>query len=359
MTFSTEKKEPKEYLRIYETGYNTSCGYYSQNCWVDDDRLVISRCRNPKSDGTDSGIDLILVDLTDNSEKLLVHLDNVTSTVVHGTTLYYIENAFALCSIDVETLERKEVYKSTNEPIGFPHITADGRYLNWSYEGTKGLTKDNCNTCYRIDLQTGKVIKMVEKGFLPPFKIANHFMINPVNPDLMFFSHEGDTTYVTNRLWLAPLGKEPYNIAKQRLDENGNLIDCFGHESWAADGKGLYFVKYDVSPSKPTGIGYVDIESGKYEILFTGNKYWHVCASSNGKYLASDIGPNELDADDLGKSGVCLIDLEKGTEEVIARVKNQRSHPGHPHPQFNPSCTRLCFHDAVDKETLAVGVINI
>ena len=356
MIFSVEKKTPKEYRRVYESGYDCSCGYYSQNCWVDDDRLVITRHQNPKSDKTSSGIDIILIDLTDNSEKLLLHSDeDAISHIVYGTTLYYVENKFLLCSLDVDTLERKEIYKSDDEPIKQPHQTHDGRYINWFYEGTK----NKYNTCYRIDLQTGEVIKMVEKGFLAPFKTANHFMINPNNPDIVFFSHEGDTTYITNRLWVAPFGKEPYNIVKQRLDANGNLIDCFGHESWAADGKGLYFVKYDVSPSKPTGVGYVDIETGKHEILFTKNKYWHVNAAHNGKYLAADLGPNDLDEDNLSDSAVCLIDLESGKEEIIVKVRSQRSHPGHPHPQFNPSCTRICFHDAVDRETLAVGIVEI
>ena len=359
MNFSQEKNNSREVLRIYESGYNTSCGYYSQNCWVDDDRLVISRHPNPKSGNDVKSVDILLVDLKYNSEKLLLHVDGVNgiSTIVYGTTLYYVEDECLLCSLDVDTMERKEIYKSQSGAIELPHITADGRYLNWFDEGEDKKISEW--VCYRLDLETGEVIEYIRKSFLPPFRVANHFMINPKNPDIMFFAHEGDTTYVTNRLWIAPLGKEPYNIAKQRLDENGNLIDCFGHESWAADGKGLYFVKYDVSPSKPTGIGYVDIESGKHELLFTGYKYWHVCAAPNGKYLAGDLGPNDLDENDLSNSGICLMDLEKGTEELLVNVTNQRSHPGHPHPQFNPSCTRICFHDAVDKATLSVGIINI
>ena len=70
------------------------------------------------------------------------------------------------------------------------------------------------------------------------------------------------------------------------------------------------------------------------------------------------MGPNDLDENDMGVSGVCLIDLEKKTETKLATVHNMRSHPGHPHPQFNPSCNKICFHDAVDKETLSVGIIK-
>ena len=280
----------------------------------------------------------------------------IYSHLVYGNTLYYVENRKALCSINVDSLEHKKIYEN-GDYIVAPHITADGRYLNW-FNMDDDLDKE-VSTCWRIDLKTGEVIKMFKKGFMPPYKTANHMMICPTNPDLIFFSHEGATTYIANRLWLAPLGKEPYNIAKQRLDENGNLIDCFGHESWAADGKGIYFVKYFVSPSKPTGIGYVDLESREPRTLYTKYKYWHVCAAPNGKYLAADLGPNDLDENDMGDSGICLIDTQNNTEEIIAKVKNTRSHPGHPHPQFSLSSNKICYHNAVDTDTLAVDIIKI
>lgn len=352
MLVENVKFQENGYTRIFDKGYNYSCGYYSQNCWVDDDRLVLLRYRNLPKEEFYGGEDLLLVNLTDNTERVLVHQEKSISHIVYGTTLYYVEDDYLLCSLDVDTMERKEIYKSKCDPIGFPHMTADGRYLNWFYEGGEG---EKCIwTCFRIDLVTGKVIEMVRKSFLPPFDVANHFMICPTNPDLMFFSHEGDTRYVTNRLWLAPLGEEPYNIAKQRLDDNGNLIDCFGHESWAPDGKGLYFVKYKCSPSEPKGIGYIDVETNHHEIRYTGYEYWHVCAAPNGKYLAGD-----LDSEGTGVSGVVLIDMENNTERLLVKVRNNQSHPGHPHPQFNPSCTRICFHDVIDKDTVTVGIINI
>ncbi|MBP9989580.1 MAG: hypothetical protein KBT46_08815, partial [Ruminococcus sp.] len=212
---------------------------------------------------------------------------------------------------------------------------------------------------WRIDLKSGEVIKMVEKGSLSPFKSATHFMLCPTNPDIVFFAHEGDTTYITNRLLIAQKGEEPYNVAPQRLDENGNLIDCFGHESWAPDGKGLYFVKYSCSPEPPCGVGYVDLKSRNPEILYSKHKYWHVCAAPNGKYLAADLAPEESNEDGVEKSGICLINLENNTEKIIAHVKNHKHHPGHPHPQFNPSCTRVCFHDVIDKDAVSVGITDI
>ena len=358
MLFDKVKSNRNPFIRILKPGCFYSCGYYSQNCWVDDDRLVLLRVLNPLSD-TSSQSELVLIDLASKTEKVLVRQEN-TNTIPHivfKNTIYFVKNDMLLCSIDADTLEVKEIFRSESEPIEHPHITADGRYLNWFFEG-RGVLKDRW-ICWKLDLKSGKVVKMLEAGFVPPFKAANHFMLCPTDPDILFFAHEGDTTYITNRLWIAESGKTPYNIAKQRLDENGNLMDCFGHESWAPDGKGLYFVKYACSPEPPVGIGYVDLKTRKPKILYTENKYWHVCAAPNGRYLAADLAPTSIDGKKIEKSGVCLIDTKENTEKIIVDVHSMKKHPGHPHPQFNPSCTRICFHDALDDDTLSVGIIDI
>ncbi len=87
-----------------------------------------------------------------------------------------------------------------------------------------------------------------ERNFKKPFNDVAHLMVCPENHELMFFCHEGETFYISNRLWLYDMGTgKEWNIAKQTLDRDGNLGDCFGHEMWTPDGKGLYFVKYDCS----------------------------------------------------------------------------------------------------------------
>ena len=349
MKIEKVKYNETEYIRISDEGFNYTCGYYSQNRWVDDERLVLLRYRNLPQDKFYGCAELILLNLNDGTHKVLVQQENKMNitNVVYGNMLYYADDDL-LCSINIDTLEKNVICRSA-EPIDLPHMTSDGRYINWSFENAK-----NGQTCYRVDLETGEVIEMFKKSFLKPFDVANHMMICPTNPDLMFFSHEGDARYITNRLWLAPLGEECYNIAPQRLDENGNLIDCFGHESWGADGKGLYFVKYKCSPSRPNGIGYVDVKTRQSDILYTNYDYWHVSAAPNGKYLAAD-----LDSTGTGVSGVCLIDVVNNTEKLLVRVRNNNKHPGHPHPQFNPSCNKICFNEVIDENTVTVGIINI
>ena len=71
----------------------------------------------------------------------------------------------------------------------------------------------------------------------------------PIAINCFIAADDGNSHYVTNRLeCCADIGKQTdKNIAKQDMDENGCLTECFGHEIWAPDGKGLYFVKYSDS----------------------------------------------------------------------------------------------------------------
>ena len=50
MELISVKSGNREVIRIFEKGYNYSLGYYSENCWVDDDRLVLSRGRKLPED---------------------------------------------------------------------------------------------------------------------------------------------------------------------------------------------------------------------------------------------------------------------------------------------------------------------
>ena len=63
MSISIETNNLNKFLRVHKSLYNYSCGYYSQNCWVDNDRLVMSRNRNLPKDKFYGGTDLILVNI--------------------------------------------------------------------------------------------------------------------------------------------------------------------------------------------------------------------------------------------------------------------------------------------------------
>ena len=176
-------------------------------------------------------------------------------------------------------------------------------------------------------------------------------MINPFDPEQVFFAHEGNTFYVSNRLWLFDTQSGMHCIAKQRLDEEGNLGDCFGHECWAADGQGLYFVKYACSPLPPRGICYVSITGEQTDVLYGKYPYWHVSAAPNGRHLAADTQSGTF-------SGVCLIDTETGRECMPIQARTTWSHPCHPHPSFSPDSRTVGFQD-LDSERITLCFMDL
>ena len=357
MNFIIKTGLTDQYLQISDQEYHYSFGYYSNNSWVDDHRIVMSRFKaedltaiQMHSESVNPvPIQLVLVDLDARQETILTEplCMSYSDYVVHGTTLYYVEAAEKLYKMNVETGETTLVYHG--EGINFPHMTSDGKHLNWHHD----TPEDQPNAGMRINLETGEVVKMFERKFSPPFTVSNHMMICPTDPNLLFFAHEGNTFYVSNRLWLAPLGKEPFNIAKQYLNANGDLGDCFGHECWAADGKGMYFVKYPCSPEPPRGLCYVPLDKpNESKVLYSKYNYWHVSVAPDGRHLAADTQDN-------GFSGVCLVDMETGKEEMLVKTKTNWRHPCHPHPHFNPSCTKLAFHELDENGQIVVGFFDI
>lgn len=359
MKFVREEREGVRMLRLCDDEYNYSEGYYAANNWLDDDHILLARTK----DGLDfSHAEYVLVDLKNETETVLItdyqgHRQNTQGYVKDGVLYFFVGRD--LVAQNLMTGERRTVL--SDERAQFSKVlpdgicmTTDGRYLS-----AQAICED-----YRpiemwvIDTQTGDFDKQLLSPFAPPFWMVTHVMVCPSDPERVFWCHEGTTQYVSNRLWVWEKGKGSRLLVKQRLSEDGNLRDCLGHESWAADGKGLYYVKYPVGGEPPYGIGYVGMDDAldAPNILFSKYRYWHVCASPDGKKLAADTIERH--------SGVCVIDLVSGEERCLLHVGGpDRSHPTHPHPCFSPSGQRLSFHDyrEVDGKlhSLGIGIIDL
>lgn len=345
--------------RIYDDNYDYSYGYYSNNEWVDDHRLVL--VRNPISeDKADKDFigtsELVLIDINSKIEKVICTAEEYGaisySFVVHKNKVYYIAKDNGLYCKDIETGEKKLLHME--EKISLPHMTVDGRFLNVTLgpinqeEGTFG--------CLVFDLESGTVEKVFETRFKKPFPIADNMMLCPTDKDKVFFAHEGITDYISNRLWLWERNRGIRCIAKQRLDENGNLGDCFGHECWAHDGKGIYFVKYPRSTIHPTGICHVGVDGKQTDVLYGKYTYWHVCDSPNGRFLAADT--TGADDNQPEYSGVCIINKSTGEEKMLVKADITWKHPCHPHPKFNLDSSKLLFHELY-KDRICVNLIEI
>lgn len=367
MKFIRETREGTSLLRLCDDEYNYSQGYYAANNWLDEDHIFLARSKGIHEGASSSGFDFshaeyVLVDLKNETETLVLtdyegHPMHTQGTI-HGSEFFYFVGR-DLMAHDLVTGARRVVMRGDEADMGeiVPNefcLSRDGRYITMQAIGKERSPIE----FWIVDTKTGEHEKHTIAPFAPPFWVADHVMINPTNPDLVFFAHEGTTEYVSNRLWLWEKGKQPRPLVRQRLSEDGNLRDCLGHESWAADGKGLYYIKYPVAGEPPFGIGYVSTEDtfDDPQILYSAYRYWHVCASPDGKWLAADTIEST--------SGVCVINLETGEEKRLLHVGGpDRSHPTHPHPCFSPRATRLSFHDyrAVDgkSESLGIGIIDL
>ena len=247
MKFIHEEREGVRMLRLCDEEYNYSEGYYAANNWLDDDHILLARTKA----GLDfSHAEYVLVDLKKETETVVItdyegHRQN-TQGYVLGGELYFFAGR-DLVAHDLLSGERRTVLSDERAgfgkllPDGFC-VTLDGRYLSAQVVPDAPGPME----MWRIDTQSGDFDKQLLAPFAPPFWMITHVMICPGDPDRVFWCHEGTTQYVSNRLWVWEKGTGNRLLVKQRLSENGNLRDCLGHESWAADGRGLYYVKYPV-----------------------------------------------------------------------------------------------------------------
>ena len=330
-------------LYLTSDTHHYTYGYYSNNAWSNGDVIIVAR--SASEDPTKFGAaELVAVDIyREKAWSLGITARGYSEFVVDSELVYYLNSAYELRCFNMLTKSEHTVIKKNG--INFPHITANGSHINLSlHEG--GLDRG-----FVVDVKTGESYEIMAVRFDEPYPVANHHMICPTDPTIMFFSHEGTTTDIPDRLWIAKLGEEPYNIAYQNTNSAGKPVDCFGHEYWAPSGEGLYFVKYSCSPSSPKGVCYVsldDIENP--QVLYSKYPYWHVSCSPDERYIVSDTQSGSY-------SGVCLIDTETDSEIMLYKANTyQWTHPAHPHPCVNTDSNVVSFNDYnLENGKVAIG----
>lgn len=365
-------KKVQEIKTIGDENYHYTSGYFPDNKWIDNDTLILERCVN----GTigyddDDVVEFVKLSLKDYSVEV-VHTDKVYAYFyfVYDNKIYYADRRY-IKAVDIDTRKVKILYEhkgysrdkaddnadfggihvgKDKSYVGEPTITADGKHI-----GFRISTSNKAGRMIVIDTETCEEVYSFEAVFPWPFYAPEHFMICPTNYKRAYFCHEGITQYVANRMWMYDDNeKKMWSFAKQRLDENGNLGDQYGHEMWAPDGKGMYVVKYPSSTIKPTGVMYVDVDTGKTEAVATGYRYWHICVSRDGKYLIGDTF--EPDLGDKSKTEVVVVDLSDGSESLIEVAKTNMHHPAHPHPQLSPMSDKAIYNTLDKNDRLTVRI---
>lgn len=329
---------------IGESGTDTGRHYFTAMSWMSDNRHIVVdakinnfRCQYVKFDT-----------VTGKSTVLAEDEQWASGAVSPDDKLYYYKGN-KIVAIDLHSLEKRivcthESGKSFQGPLSF---TNDGKTM-----GTYMYDSGGACSLGTIDVATGNLREVAIPQFEQPYSVANHAMINPVYPDLVYYAHEGKTEFIPDRLWVADMRTgEVKNIYRQKRLDDGTLVEYCGHEMWAASGEGMYFVKYNPSPLKPTGVFYADKWGSHWEFINGDYAYWHACASPDGKHLVADT--HEL------VTKIVLIDAQTKTSKLLCQHKMWWNHPGHPHPSFSPDGKKVTFTLADEDNHLWVGVIDI
>jgi len=342
-------KKIKEYITVTDENYHYTSGYFTMNKWTNNGDILLLRAKN---ESVSVPNELVYYSLSERRAKEVLCKDVCGGCVVCDDIAYFLFDE-KLTAMDLHTGEQKVIYTTPEgKAWTMPHVTSDGKHISLHSRN------ESDGEFISVNAETGEVEISFKKTFFPPYADANHGMICPADPDLMFFAHEGETEYVTNRLWVYNRRTgEMRNMTKQEMDENMNLGECFGHEMWAPDGKGMYFVKYPQSPLKPTGLCYADLETGKNKVLFSGYPYWHVAVSQDGKYLAADTMRGRFEGTDL--CDVVIADLADHTETVIDTVHSTGKHPCHPHPLFSLDSEKIAYTIRTDNNRTAVRIATL
>ncbi len=324
----------KSVTDISDAAWQYSFGYYAECKWITENRIVLIRGNTPEiayNAMTRAKTELVIYDTETGSITVIdENIPSFTDFLASRGNIYYVKDGTLIC-FNTDTCEKKTLFREKS--IGSPHISADGRFISLF------SCSPERSSFFRVDTESGVGELLFETSFAEPHPYANHGMISPTDPDILFFAHEGNTKEVSDRLWIYNARENTAkNIAKQAVDDDGHPIDCFGHEAWSHDGSGLYFVKYRESRTK-SGICYADIQGNPPALLYTGYDYWHVGASESGRYLTADT--RNMGAD---RSGVVLIDRLTGEEKLMDTPTVTFRHPCHPHPQLSQSDSKLVYH---------------
>ena len=346
ITDSFSKREI-EYFDL--DGQNTVRLYFTQNFWLKDSDAFVVGGENDKR--------LYKYDINSHTTQTLnggQTANTIDFAVTNDNKMYFLNNSDK--KIYCEDLENGGIEYVTDYPassISMIHSTADGKFFTVTGGGMP---------VYDVENQTWD--KRYKKSFPAPYTIANHVMINPVYENLTLFAHEGTTTDIFDRIWRLDRNTGEFkNIFRQyRNIENINTGETTGHESWTPDGESVVTVKYTYPKNVgKSGIVRMNKDGGEREYLNSDYRHWHCSASSDGRWIVSDViyqssGKNII-------ADIVMTDSKTGDAYVIARQKAGPNHPWQPHPQFSPDGKKVTFSMTVRQsdgnDILGVGMVDV
>lgn len=332
-------------------GRDTAHHYFTAMTWLSDSRHLIVHTDIDRVQMTGN---IVRFDTETGDAQVLEEGTVWGRGVVSCDDILYLHDKNELYTIDAWSGTRRTICKlgehcSFQGPLS---ITNDGKTLGvyWKEQHQEQAVQWVIGT---VSTEDGDVREAARPQFDEPYPVANHAMINPVDPELVFYSHEGQTEHIPDRLWVVDrrVG-ESRNVFAQRTDESGRLVEYVGHEMWAYDGSGLFFVKYPHSPDKPTGVYFTDKQGKRREFLNGDYKYWHVGISPDGQYAVADT-------QEPGVSKIVLIDTTTKQSKLLCELPCRGMHPGHPHPSFSADSRKITFTFSDEHDMVWVGIMDV
>lgn len=345
--YSTPIKCPYKKITDYETGrtfyYMNFFGeealrpYVTMQSWSSDGKSFIG--------GTKSGYMFIY-----NTEtQMLTFVDDnmnyygarmINATIGADDCIYYVKSENGHNSIwraDIKTLEKEKLTDISDDvTVGGISLTNDCKYIGFDYLDTYyKYTPVGIDSGARYCIETNTWDVFSYEFLFNQY--MNHVQVNPTNPDLMFFCHEGagaDNTSVEiyDRVWTYDYSTgTAKNIFKQG-EINGSPIQTATHEVWSSDGKYIFFIA-QTGAGKTPSIVRLDYDGRHRQYYYNPSttSYWHCYPSSNGKYVVAD------------GNYVTVVNTETNQSFKITRWigHGKAEHPYHPHPQVARNCYKV------------------
>lgn len=297
------------------------------------------------------------------SNSLLYEYDVVNETIRfldYGSTgscyvspandIYYIFDGY-VNKIDWDTYEKTVLCKLPDNCTNLTTLSAttDGKFVTgYCYDGDGNFSHD----IVRLNTETGKLDYIGQKDFSynENTQGTGHPIINPVYGNLIFFCHEGTTTLIPDRLWLADTNTgKMENIFLQSYNDNGLTAETSGHEAWNKDGEYLYFVKYTYGTNKgQNGIVRIPFKDGKFtgerEYINGDAPYWHCYPSGDNNWVVAD--------DASGKVWIMSTQTHKSYQIADFNIIDRTD----PHPHFSYDSRMINWDYCIDGDLTKHGV---
>ncbi|MHB9022791.1 MAG: oligogalacturonate lyase family protein [Armatimonadota bacterium] len=209
----------------------------------------------------------------------------------------------------------------------------------------------------RVDLRNGEIQTLWEEP-----AVVDHISVNPRNPELIMYCHEGAIPYQYGRIFLRRIGED---ASRSLRDQRSGRV-FITHERWFADGERIAYHGYyrpdDPSIPRRHYVGIFDMPRDlplEYTFADPAQAAWHSTPTPDGTRMAMDTMS--------GQGGLFLLDPDPasgrcGIEPLVSIASDLSDIPRgqwrETDPVWSPDGKRLLFRVAQQGE-VAVYVVEV